>query len=122
MVGLERLVERMILVGCGRDYGLLAAEVIGESFRNAEVGRLIRFAERDMRERLIAALADARRSAADAGLPTWTGRDDDRLARGLTLIVDGATVRALMEPAATRTLAREAADLARLLLTAAARP
>jgi AcrR family transcriptional regulator len=121
VTGLQKLIERMILLGCGPDYGLLAAEVIGESFRNAEVGRILRYAERDMRERLIAALADARRAAQTAGTPTWAEKDDDRLARGLTLIVDGATVRALLEPAASKTLAREAGDLARLLLSAAAR-
>lgn len=121
ITGLQTLIERMILVACDPDYGRLAGEVIGESLRNPEVGRIIRYAERDMRERLIAALADARRAARAAGAPTWAEKDDDRLARGLTLIVDGATVRALLEPAAVKTLSREAGDLARLMLSAAGR-
>lgn len=115
------LVERGIEMGCERDYGLLATEIVGESLRNAEVGRIVRYAERDYRERLIALLADARTVRARQGEPTWAAKDDDRLARGLTMIVDGASVRALLEPSSLRTLTREAVDLARLMLVSACR-
>lgn len=115
------LVERGVELGCQRDYGVLATEIVGESLRSAEVGRIVRYAERDYRERLIALLADARTARARQGEPVWAVKDDDRLARGLTMIVDGASVRALLEPSSLKTLTREAVDLARLLVLSACR-
>jgi len=115
------LVERGLTMGCLRDYGLMVTEIVGESLRNAEVGRIVRSAERDYRERLIALLADARAARARAGQAVWVAREDDRLARGLTMIIDGASVRALLEPTSLKTLTREAVGLARLMLTSACR-
>jgi len=119
MEGVLTLIERAVEMGCERDFGLLATEIIGESLRNAEVGRIVGYAERDYRERLIALLADVRISRAQAGQPAWAAKTDDRLARSLTMIVDGAAIRALLEPSALKTLAREAVDLARLTLSSA---
>lgn len=119
--GIVTLVERGVEMGCQRDYGLLATEIVGESLRNPEIGRIVRYAERDYRERLIALLADARTARARQGEPAWAAQDDDRLARGLTMIVDGASVRALLEPSSLKTLTREVVDLARLMLLSACR-
>lgn len=94
------------------EYAALAAEITAEAARNPEIERIVRHAERAYRELLIAALAAIRETSG-----AWPASRDDRMARAVTMLIDGAIVRSLLEPSCRRTLPGEVIRLIDRLLS-----
>lgn len=110
--GLLGFVRQSVARAIEGDYAALAMEVVSEATRNAEVKAIVDAAEDEYRARLVDLLGRARGTTGR----TLSPAEHAPVARAITAIIDGMTVRALLEPAARRKLPREAEALAALLL------
>ncbi|MDZ4759766.1 MAG: helix-turn-helix domain-containing protein [Alphaproteobacteria bacterium] len=111
ILGLLALVRLSVRRSLQPDYARLALEIVSESGRNPAIGAIVAAADDDFRRQVIAAVARVRLAGGK-----WHAREDASLARSITAIIDGCTVRALLEPRARGTLVREAERMTARLL------